>query len=142
MGNPLSVEEAAINPVWEVRSEVVHFHLGPLRLGEVALRALTLVSNPLVVDADFAIPMAQAAAEGCRATVVSAMPVAKHFATMCFDQGALRYAARYGDRYVVDLRGSFAEYIKKFSKKARGNLQRAAKKFAKGNRHGFTYPRI
>ena len=50
---------------------------------------------------------------------------------MCFDRGALRYAARYGDRYVVDLQGSFAEYITKFSKKSRGNLQRAAKKFEK-----------
>ena len=76
--------------------------------------------------------MAQAAAQDCRAAVVSAMPIPKRFATMCFDRGALRYAARYGDRYVVDLQGSFAEYIKKFSKKSRGNLQRAAKKFEKG----------
>jgi hypothetical protein len=97
------------------------------------VKALTLVSNPFVVDAEPAIPMAQAAAQDCRAVVVSAMPVGKRFATMCFDRGALRYAARYGDRYVVDLQGSFADYIKKFSKKSRGNLQRAAKKFAKSD---------
>jgi hypothetical protein len=130
--HPLSVEGTGINPVWEVRSEVLHFQLGPLRLGEVKLKAFTLVSNPFVVDAGLAIPMAQAAAHDCRAVVVSAMPVGKHFATMCFDRGGLRYAARYGDRYVVDLQGSFTEYIKKFSKKSRGNLQRAAKKFEKG----------
>jgi CelD/BcsL family acetyltransferase involved in cellulose biosynthesis len=98
----------------------------------VKLKALTLVSNPFVVDAELAIPMAQAAAQDCRAVVVSAMPIGKRFARMCFDRGALRYAARSGDRYVVDLQGSFAEYIKKFSKKSRGNLQRAAKRFAKG----------
>ena len=130
--HPLSVEGAAVNPVWEVRSEVLHFRLGPFRLGEVKLKGFTLVSNPFVVDAELAIPMAQAAAQDCRAAVVSAMPIPKRFATMCFDRGALRYAARYGDRYVVDLQGSFAEYIKKFSKKSRGNLQRAAKKFEKG----------
>jgi CelD/BcsL family acetyltransferase involved in cellulose biosynthesis len=129
---PLSVEGAGINPVWEIRSEVLHFQLGPFRLGEVKLKAFTLVSNPFVVDAELAIPMAQAAAQDCRAVVVSAMPIGKRFATMCFDRGALRYAARYGDRYVVDLQGSFAEYIKKFSKKSRGNLQRAARKFEKG----------
>ena len=130
--HPLSVEGAGLNPVWEVRSEVLHFQLGSFRLGEVKLKAFTLVSNPFVVDAELAIPMTQAAAQNCRAVVVTAMPIGKRFATMCFDRGALRYAARYGDRYVVDLRGSFAEYIKKFSKKSRGNLQRAAKKFAKG----------
>ena len=130
--HPLSVERAGINPVWEVRSEVLDFRLGPFRLGEVKLKAFTLVSNPFVVDAELAIPMAQAAAQDCRAVVISAMPIGRRFATMCFDRGALRYAARYGDRYVVDLQGSFAEYIRKFSKKSRGNLQRAAKKFAKG----------
>lgn len=129
--HPLSVEGARRNPVWEVRSEVLHFQLGPFRLGEVKLKAFTLVSNPFVVDAELGIPMAQAAAQACRAVVISAMPVGRRFATMCFDRGALRYAARYGDRYVVDLRGSFAEYIRKFSKKSRGNLQRAVKKFAK-----------
>ena len=132
MYQPLSVEGAGINPVWEIRSEVLHFQLGAFRLGEVKLKAFTLVSNPFVVDAELAIPMAQAAAQDCRAVVVSAMPIGKRFATMCFDRGALRYAARYGDRYVVDLQGSFAEYIKKFSKKSRGNLQRAARKFEKG----------
>ncbi len=121
-----------IDPVWEVRSEVLPFRIGPFRLGEVKLKAFTLLSNPFVVDAELAIPMAQAAAQDCRAAVVPAMPIGKRFATMCFDRGALRYAARYGDRYVVDLQGSFAEYIKKFSKKSRGNLQRAAKKFTEG----------
>jgi CelD/BcsL family acetyltransferase involved in cellulose biosynthesis len=98
----------------------------------VKLKAFTLVSNPFVVDAELAIPMAQAEAQDCRAVVVSAMPIGRRFATMCFDRGAMRYAARYGDRYVVDLQSSFAEYIRKFSKKSRGNLQRAAKKFVKG----------
>jgi hypothetical protein len=129
---PLSAEGAGINPVWEVRSEILHFQLGPFRLGEVKLKAFTLVSNPFVIDAVLPIPIAQAAAQDCRAVVVSAMPIGSHFATMCFDRGALRYSARYGDRYVVDLQGSFAEYIKKFSKKSRGNLQRAAKKLEKG----------
>lgn len=130
--HPLSVEGTGVNPVWEVRSEVLHFQLGPFKLGNAELKALTLVSNPFVVDAELVIPMAQATAQDCRAVVVSAMPIGKHFATMCFDRGVLRYAARFGDRYVVDLQGSFAEYISKFSKKSRGNLQRAAKKFAKG----------
>ncbi|TMJ70103.1 MAG: GNAT family N-acetyltransferase [Alphaproteobacteria bacterium] len=65
------------------------------------LKGFTLVSNPFVVDAELAIPMAQAAAQDCRAAVVSAMPIPKRFATMCFDRGALRYAARYGDEIIA-----------------------------------------
>jgi CelD/BcsL family acetyltransferase involved in cellulose biosynthesis len=45
----------------------------------------------------------------------------------------LRYVPRYGDRYVVDLHGSFKEYLKKFSKKSRGNLQRMVRKLAETN---------
>ena len=126
-------EKPGIDPAWEVRSEVLHFQFGPVTLGRVSLRAVTLVSNPFVVDADLAIPIAEAAVQGCRAVVVSAMPVGRRFATMRFERGALQYAARYGDRYVVDLQGSFSEYLRKFSKKSRGNLQRTAKKFATGS---------
>lgn len=139
---PLIREGAGINPVWEVRSEVLHFQLGPFELGQAKVKAFTLLSNPFVVDAELAIPMAQAAAQGCRAVVVSAMPIGKRFATMCFDRGALRYAARYGDRYVVDLQGSFAEYIKKFLKKIPRQLTARYEKISEGNRVGYTHPRI
>jgi CelD/BcsL family acetyltransferase involved in cellulose biosynthesis len=82
--------------------------------------------------------MAQAAALGCRALVVSAMPVGRSFATMCFDRGALRYAARYGDRYVIDLQGSFAEYLSKFSRKSRHELKRTVRRFGE-ERAGMAY---
>jgi hypothetical protein len=122
-----------IEPAWEVRSEVLYFQLGSLKLGEISLKALTLVSNPFLANADLTISMSDGAAQGCRAVLVSALPIGRRFATMRFDQGALRYAARYGDRYVVDLQGSFAEYLRKFSKKSRGNLQRTVKRFTQGS---------
>ena len=127
------IENRGIDPTWEVRSEVLYFQLGPFKLGEISLKAVTLVSNPFLVNTDLAIPMADGAVQGCQVVVVSAMPVGRGFATMCFDQGALRYAARYGDRYVVDLQGAFAEYLRKFSKKSRGNLQRTVKRFTQGS---------
>jgi Acetyltransferase (GNAT) domain len=120
-----------IDAVWGVRSELLSFQFGPFHLGEVSIRALSLLSNPFVVEADLAVPVARAAQEGCRSVVISAIPVGQRFATMRFDRGALRYAARYGDRYVVDLQGSFDQYLRKFSKKSRGNLQRTVKKFAR-----------
>jgi hypothetical protein len=133
--DPLT-EKARISPDWEVRSETLYFQLGPVHLGDISLKALTLVSNPFVVDADLAIPMAEAVAQGCRAVVVPTMPVTKAFATMRFDQGVLRYAARYGDRCMVDLRGPFSEYLNKFKKKSRRNLRRAAARFTQESNAG------
>jgi hypothetical protein len=130
-GDP--IKNSKIEPNWEVRSEVLYFRFGPFKLGETSLKAVTLMSNPFLANADLTIPMSDGAARGCRAVVVPALPIGGRFATMCFDQGALRYATRYGDRYVVDLQGSFAEYLKKFSKKSRGNLQRTVKRFTQGS---------
>src|SRR5262249_20882063 len=124
-----AVMQPGFHPTWEIRSEILYFQLGPIRLFDVPVRALTLTSNPFVLGPDLEIPLFDVLPPGCRALVVTAMPVEGRFATMCFDRGALRYAARYGNRYVVDLQGSFAEYIKKFSKKSRGNLQRVARRF-------------
>jgi Acetyltransferase (GNAT) domain len=121
------------DPIWEVRSEILHFQIGPVKLGQVSLKALTLLSNPFVTGVDLAIPITEATARGCLAVAISAMPVESNFAAMCSHSGGLRYAARYGDRYIVDLQGSFADYIKKFSKKSRGNLKRTVRKFAAAN---------
>lgn len=122
-----------VDPAWQNRTEVFDFQFGPIRFGQFSIKSISLVSNPFVADPELAIPLARAAAEGCQAVVISAKPVDRRFASMCFDRGALRYAARYGDRYIVDLGGPFAEYLKKFSKKARGNLQRTVKKIATAN---------
>jgi hypothetical protein len=122
-----------VEPVWEIRREPLQFQFGPFRLGEVSFRALTLLSNPFVLDPDLAVPLSKALAEGCRGIVVPALPACQHFSTICFDRGAVRYTARYGNRYVVDLQGPFEHYLEKFSKKSRGNLRRAVKKFAERN---------
>ncbi|MBV8507464.1 MAG: GNAT family N-acetyltransferase [Alphaproteobacteria bacterium] len=123
----------SLDPVWEDRSETLDFQLGPLHLGSVTLRTLSLVSNPFAVPAKLEIPLAKALVIGCRGVVRSAVPIDREVMALSIEHGALRYSARYGDRYVVDLQGSFAEYLKKFSKKSRGNLQRTVKKFATKN---------
>lgn len=119
-----------IEPVWEVRSEPLQFRLGQFRFGEVSFRALTLLSNPFIISPALEIPLDEAWAKGCRGVVIPALPACQHFATMCFDRGALRYAARYGERRVVDLQGTFSDYLQKFSNKSRNTLKRKVKKLA------------
>jgi CelD/BcsL family acetyltransferase involved in cellulose biosynthesis len=121
------------DPVWQTRSEALYFQFGPFMLGTTPFKALTLLSNPFVVHPDLKIPLENARAMGCQGVVNTSVPVGPRFSTIHLECGALRYATRYGDRYVVDLEGSFAEYLRKFSKKSRGNLQRTVKKIAGAN---------
>lgn len=126
--------EAPTSPVvWEERVEILEFRLGPLGLARVPFRALSLASNPFVVSADLAIPLDDAIATGRRGVVNSAVPVDRNFRTIRLEHGVCRYAIRYGDRYVIDLAGSFSDYLKKFSSESRGKLRRRVKTFARAN---------
>jgi hypothetical protein len=120
--------KAENTPVWEVRSEVLHFQFGPLNLGTVAFPALSLLSNPFSVDPSLPVPLEEGKAKRCRAVVRFAMPIGNNFAAVCLEQGVLRYTVRYGLRYVVDFSGSFDEYLRKFSNKSRNTLKRKIKK--------------
>jgi CelD/BcsL family acetyltransferase involved in cellulose biosynthesis len=123
----------SVDPIWVVRPEDLPFQFGPFRLGTVKFTALSLLSNPFVVDPDLEVLLQAARDNSCRSVVRYGMPIGQPFATMSFDHGMLRYALRYGDRYLVDLQGSFDQYLRKFSKKSRGNLRRSVKKFAQAN---------
>jgi len=121
------------NSVWETRTETLYFQFGPMSLFTVKFRSLTLASSPFVLDTDLEIPLDVAAAKSCQAVLVSAMRASKEFATIAFEKGGLRYVIRRAERYIIDLDGSFAAYLKKFSGGTRGRLGRTVKAFARAN---------
>ena len=122
-----------IDPVWEERADQLDFRFGAHVLWRVPLRVLSLQSNPLVVSPDLAVPLDEAVRQGYRAVVKYATPVGQNFPTIRIERGGLRYAARYGERYVVDLDRSFAEYQRKFSNKSRNTLKRKVKRIEQFN---------
>ena len=122
-----------IDPVWEERSDQLDFRFGAHVLWRVPLRVLSLQSNPLVVSPDLAVPLDEAVRQGYRAVVKYATPVGQNFSAIRIERGGLRYAARYGERYVVDLDRSFAEYQQKFSNKSRNTLKRKVKRIEQFN---------
>jgi hypothetical protein len=124
------------NLAWEPRSEVLDFQFGPITLGRASFKALVLQSNPFAIGGDIKIPLEDAIAKGCSAVVIHTVPVDKDPFAIRIENGALRYTSRYYARYVVDLTGSFAEYLKQFSKKSRYNLRRAVRKFKEAG-HGI-----
>jgi Acetyltransferase (GNAT) domain len=119
---------ASGDPVWVVRSEVLAFQFGPFNLGSVGFTALSLLSNPFLVSPDLEPPVEQAVANGCQAVVKYATPISENFPTMRIERRVIRYATRFGVRYVVDISGPFSEYLQKFSGATRGRLRRTVKK--------------
>lgn len=131
-------ERAPTPPIWEERSEILEFAFGPFSLGKVSFRALSLASNPFIVGSELRVPIAETAAKGCLGVVNHAVFIGKNFPTFCFDHQVLRYAPRYGERYVVDLDRPFTEYLNKFSAKSRNTLKRKVKKVNHTNRQVST----
>jgi hypothetical protein len=122
--------QVSVDPVWVERTETLDFQFGPFKLGNFTFRALSLTSNPFVVDPELEVPLERAIALGCGAVVKYGLPIGPRFAVISVKRTTLRYTTRYGLRYVIDFYGSFGDYLSKFSRKSRGNLQRTVKKFA------------
>lgn len=123
-----------VEPVWEERSDQLDFRFGPYLLRRVPLKVLSLQSNPFVVSPELRVPLDEALERGCRAALKYGTLIGPDFPTIRIENGSLRYVARYGERYVVDLSGSFDEYLKKFSKKSRYNLKRMVKKSVRNDK--------
>src|ERR1700730_1080562 len=125
--------QVSVEPVWEERSDQLDFRFGGYVVWRVPLRALSLQSNPFVVSPDLPVPLDEAVKKGYRATVKYGTLIGADFPAIRIDNGSLRYVARYGERYVVDLSGSFGEYLYKFSNKSRNTLKRKVKKISETN---------
>lgn len=118
---------------WETRLATLDFQCGPVTLGRVKFKALTFVSSPFIVAEDVNIPIENAVSRGCQAVVVQAPRADGETLAIGFERRALRYTARYYLRFVIDLQGSFPEYLRKFSKKSRHELQRTVRRFAEAS---------
>ncbi|MBV8507463.1 MAG: GNAT family N-acetyltransferase [Alphaproteobacteria bacterium] len=125
----------SVEPVWVVRTETLEFRLGPLRLGNFHFTAMSLLSNPFLIDPNLSIPIEDAVAKGSDAVVRYGMPVSPRFPALRVERRSIRYVARYGLRYIVEFDGSFEDYLQKFSRKSRHELRRTVRKFC-GHRLG------
>jgi hypothetical protein len=116
---------------WIPKTEVMEFELGDLRLAETRLRALSLATpfNKLPKDRLVGPPQEEFPT-GIDVMVVSAQPIEKDLPRIAILPHFIRYAARQENRYYIELRGSFSEYLKKFSARTRQTLARRVRRFA------------
>jgi hypothetical protein len=118
---------------WEPGVEVLRFFVGGRELGSVKLNALVLTTpfTHLNTNLEESAPSSEALPEGMDAFVIPAQPIGAVLPSrLMLTPELIRYVGPPADRYSIDLRGTFAGYMKKFSARQRYDFSREPRKFA------------
>lgn len=116
-------------PPWSERELAMALRFGGITLARVRYRAVVKASDFLSAPAAVPDPPLEAMREtGCRAAYLPSVPVPGPLPVLKRLPGFLRYAPRQYQRYYVDLRGSFPDYLAAMGGKSRGTLQRKVRK--------------
>jgi hypothetical protein len=122
----------ALENLWVTQSVPLRFALGEFRFLRISVPAVVLnlhFTHPAAVDLD-AGPCAGGYPAGIDAALLRSHPVERELPRLSWLPDSIRYIPAAYKRYYVDLHGSFAEYLKKFSGKSRSTLTRKVRKFA------------
>lgn len=127
----MAEQNKTIDGVWEPEATYLRATFAGRPVFEMKLRGLALTTPfiELSTDLDESAPRWQRFPEGVDVAVISAQPVSSPPKRLVFAASWIRVASSVLERYYVDLRGSFADYLKKFSAKERYNLLSRVKKF-------------
>jgi Acetyltransferase (GNAT) domain/Transposase IS200 like len=119
-------------PQWVPAVENLSFCIGG---GEIAkLRLSALILNvplfDLTTNLEVVAPAWETFPAGIEAAVVPAQPIESAPPRLSILPSTVRYITSPTNRYYIDLRGTFADYLKKFNAKQRYNLTREVRKFS------------
>jgi Acetyltransferase (GNAT) domain len=110
-------------PSWQKKSHSLYFGIGPLKKKMTFTVAWlttpfpdlsTDISAPSVTQEEFA--------PDCEAAVIEAHPYDTLPSAIEFRHSLIRYSSFAETRFLIDLRGTFADYMKKFAAKPRHNI--------------------
>jgi CelD/BcsL family acetyltransferase involved in cellulose biosynthesis len=118
-------------PVWAAQSQVLAFRFGRHYLSRFRIRTLSLQNPCTELPGDISGTLSQLPAlpPGCDAAFLPAHPVSAKLPRLRFGR-TLQYVSNSGLRHLIDLHGSFDDYIGKFSRKRRHELRRTVRRFA------------
>jgi len=118
-------------PAWRESRVRLTCRLGELRLFALRFRVLECSTHfsDLGSDPDAFVSAAGPLPEGCAGRLVRSHPVRERLPRRARAAGSLRYVPHQYERFVTDLRGSFADYLAKFSSKSRANLRKKLRRF-------------
>jgi hypothetical protein len=116
--------------VWIRRTTRLRFHLGEYCFASWKISCLSLRSYYTKLPAhpsETSIP--KTLPTGAQALFLPSHPAPEDEPRLGFAQNMIRYVPVQVPRYFVELKGSFEDYLRRFSSKPRHNLQRSVKKF-------------
>lgn len=128
-------QEFSGGPVrWGAAPEIqlLPFSVGGRPLTAFPLRVFSVATPFTKLSTDLAatLPPWRPLPKEVDAAVVPAQPIEAPLPRLVLLKDWVRYVVGYSDRYLVNLQGSFAAYMQKFSSKSRSELRRTLKRFA------------
>lgn len=117
----------------ESREFHLSFFFGDLRFYTRHFPAIVVRTpfNPDMEARDIPQPYFELFPSGIEAMFYRGIPISASLPTITNEKRWIRYVPRQLDHYYTDLRGTFEDYLKKFSKKTRSELRRQLKVFTK-----------
>jgi CelD/BcsL family acetyltransferase involved in cellulose biosynthesis len=116
---------------WVEYLQPLQFMLGGYCLAEVNVPGVTLDISFTKLTTNIAdtLPPWDEFSSDVRVAVVSGQPIEKDLPALVFQTSSIRYVTVNENRYYIDLGGTFAAYLEKFSSKSRANLRKSVRKF-------------
>lgn len=116
---------------WQKRTHSLIFAIGPWTLKRVRFPVTWLTTPFPELPTDVSVPAVTRGdiCSGCSAAVIEGHPCDTPVSPISFRSRLIRYCCFADTRFLVDLRGTFDGYLKKFSAAPRHNLLRKVRRF-------------
>jgi hypothetical protein len=116
---------------WVVRDCALRFTFGGFRLLTLELPTLDLnVPFHQLLGKSLTPPPPSRFPPGVRSQRMLSYPVESRLPRICRERGYIRYVPHHYDRYWVEIKSTFSDYLLKFSSKTRNSLSRKMRRFA------------
>jgi CelD/BcsL family acetyltransferase involved in cellulose biosynthesis len=121
-----------MDELWVAKSIQLKYLLGEIPLFAVKFPALFFNAHftSLTCDLDEPHPPFERFSSKLEAILIRSHPVDGELPRLALSPQSIRYVPAHYQRFYIDMRGSFSEYLSKFSAKSRSTLQRKVRKFA------------
>lgn len=129
--DPITSGLSATDP-WLMKTQGLRFAVASVTFFTLTFRAWVRNADFLAASPDLADcpPPLHRMNSQTRWAIARSQPVQAPLPRIALLPQVVRYVPRQYRRYVIDLQGSFADYLKKFSSKSRSTLTRKVRKFA------------
>jgi Acetyltransferase (GNAT) domain len=127
---PSAIDATYSNPGWSTQLVRLKLLLGELKLGDIGLPGVVLKTHFAdLMGTEIPGPPTGGFPDGIDVIKYPSFPAEADLPRLTRLPGAIRYIPARYRRHYIDMDGSFADYLQKFSSKSRGNRRREVRRF-------------